>query len=528
MNGHDTLHRRQFLRASGATIAGMAASAALAACGSGSSPTVAGNPLASQPAQPPSAQSQATPVQSAASQPAAAALGKVVIRWWDHFQPLTPLHKKIWDTYTAGHANVQVDYTQYNPNEMAQALQLAFKSQQMPDVHSLGGISVPVPSLVKDNWFAPLNLSDDARKRLPEGSLLEGFSVFGGKVYSFPLFSFRQYTSLNWYNKDLFAKASIDPTTNLRTWDQFRQAAGAITKKGGGTAFGWIQGIGFVDRLGVHVNELAQTAGASTVGGPGPTGSDPKTGQYVYASDPYVQTLDFLASVQRDGSLFPASSTLDARTGRARWATGIAGMFLDGPWNIGVVQGSFKDFTDKVGVAPVPVPDTSKPAYIHVLPSGGQFFISSQSKHPDIAADILQQLTTPDYYIGLAQQMDQPPLDLTAVDKANVQPTYKQAIKLFQDGVRLGPSPVVKNAAVSDVFAEMKDIHPNLGEIAQGVFSGDVKDTRAALKEYNDKLTAERDRALKVVTGKGVKVSLADWVFANWQPDQDYTAASYK
>jgi multiple sugar transport system substrate-binding protein len=69
----------------------------------------------------------------------------------------------------------------------------------------------------------------------------------------------------------------------------------------------------------------------------------------------------------------------------------------------------------------------------------------------------------------------------------------------------------------------MKPIHPNLGEIIQGAITGDVKDVKATLKEFNDAMTKERERAIKVVQGKGGKVSVDDWAFSDWTRGQDYT-----
>lgn len=160
-------------------------------------------------------------------------------------------------------------------------------------------------------------------------------------------------------------------------------------------------------------------------------------------------------------------------------------------------------------------------------PQGGVFWINSQSQNPAIAADILTGFNSEEYYIGLAERMDQPPLDLAAVAKANVHPTYKQAVEFFQDIVRLEPSPLVRNAAVSQVLAEMTDVRPNLGDLIQGAFSGDITDYAAALQGYEDRMTAERERALGVVQGRGVDVSIDDWVFSNWDPTQDYTAEAY-
>lgn len=449
----------------------------------------------------------------------AAAQDKVEIVWWDQFLPLEALHRSIWESYQADHPEVTVEYTVYNPQEQGQALQLAYESDQMPDVHSLAGLDVPTQQLVDQGWFQPLSNGQDIQGVLPEGSLLNGITAFNGEIYSFPLFSFRQYTSLNWFNKEVMEGAGVDPETGPTTWDEFRRAAKTMTDNGGGQVFGWIQGLNFPERLGVHVEELAQVAGA-----PGPI--DHITGDYAYATEPYGQAIEFLLSLQQDGSLFPASSTLDARTGRARWATGAAGMFLDGPWNIGVVQQEFADFTDKVGVGPIPAPSTDG-GFIHKGPPGGVFWISSQSEHPDIASDILQQFTTPEYFVGLAERMDQPPLDLTAVEQADVHPTYQRAMELYQERVRLAPSAIARNSLVSQVNAKMKDIHPNLGEIAQGVFSGNVTDIRAALTSFNDQVTTERDAAIEAVQAEGGDVSIDDWVFADWTPGEDFTSTQY-
>jgi multiple sugar transport system substrate-binding protein len=449
----------------------------------------------------------------------AAAQDAVTIVWWDQFLPLQPLHESIWASYQEAHPDVTVEYTVYNPQEQGQALQLAYESKQMPDVHSLAGLGVPVSQLVDQGWFQPMSNGEDIRAALPDGSLLDGITVFDGQVYSFPLFSFRQYTTLNWFNTELIESAGVDPSTGPTTWDEVRTAAKAITDNGGGRAYGWIQGLNFPERMGVHVEELAQAAGA-------PGTIDPATGEYTYASEHFAQAIEFLLSLQEDGSLFPASSTLDARTGRARWATGVAGMFFDGPWNIGVVTQEFADFTDKVGVGPIPTPGGEAPV-IHKAPTGGVFWVSSQSEHPEAASDILAQFTSPEYYVGLAERMDQPPLDLTAVEQADVHPTYQRALELYGEQVWLAPSAIARNPAVSQVSAEMKDIHPNLGEIVQGVFSGDVTDYRAALQTFNDAMTAERERAIGVVQEAGGDVSIDDWVFSNWTPGEDYTADKY-
>jgi multiple sugar transport system substrate-binding protein len=72
---------------------------------------------------------------------------------------------------------------------------------------------------------------------------------------------------------------------------------------------------------------------------------------------------------------------------------------------------------------------------------------------------------------------------------------------------------VAKNPAVGSVLSEMKQIRPNLGEIAQGYLGGNVDDVGAELTRYRSRLATERDRAIEVVSSRGQEVSLDDWIF---------------
>lgn len=477
-----TMHRRHFLGLSGA----LAASVWLSSCG-GSSPAT------------------------------------TTLRWWDHLAPLEPLHKEIFEQFNQQHNDVTVAYELYNLPQLGQSLQLAFNSKQAPDVHTTASLNIPTSKLIANQWFTPLDeyVPADFASRFPEGVLLEGLHIFDGKLYSFPLFSYRSHTTLLWFNKQLMEEAGADPENGPQTWDDFRKVARDITAKGQGLYTGWIQAIQLAERLGMQVTDLAQSAGAAG-------DIDWKTGEYSYHSEPFVQAIEFLLALQKDGSLFPASTGLDARNARARFAAGSAGMNFDGPWSIGVMQNDYTEFLEQINVAQIPVPNANRQSYLYHGPSIGDFWISSQSEHPDLAAQVLMQLTDKQYYVKLAERMDQPPLDMTVVEQANVHETYRKALQYFEDIVRLAPSPLAKNSNTALVDAEMNDIRPNLGEIVQGAFSGTTGDYKGALRDYSDKMTAERNRAIKAVQDQGVEVSLDDWVFSNWDATKDYTNEFYQ
>ncbi|MDR2552148.1 MAG: hypothetical protein LBD31_03140, partial [Treponema sp.] len=76
--------------------------------------------------------------------------GPKTITWWDHFLPLAPLHQQLWAEYTAKTGS-KVEYTQYDPAKQGDALLLAFRSTQCPDVFSYTFGGEPA-TLYKEGW----------------------------------------------------------------------------------------------------------------------------------------------------------------------------------------------------------------------------------------------------------------------------------------------------------------------------------------------------------------------------------------
>jgi len=443
------------------------------------------------------------------------------LRWWDHFNPLQDLHKQVFAEFEKD-AGVTVEYTAQQTAKMGQALQLAKQSHQLPDVHSNVGLNLPLAALIKDNWYQPLDLDDDALGRLPDGSLVEGITTFDGKVYSFPIFNFRQYWAATWFNKDLVSKAGLDPASPPETYDDFRTSARKVRTAGGDGIYGWMLALGQPDRIAEQIGFLAQAGGFEGAGG-----QLFRTGEFAYHHEAYVHAVEFWLAMEKDGLLVPGTQSFNDKIARARWATGMAGFYFDGPWCAGVVAQDLKQFADKLDVGPMLVPEQGMPVTAYRGPTGGAFWLSGESKQRANASKLLGRLTTPDYYVGLAENMDQPPLDLAAVEKAEVHPAYKKVVGMFQDSVFLAPVPVVKNPDVARVNAESKEVLPGLGETVQGLFSGDLGNVRAALKDLSDRSERDREAATAAAKRKGAKVQPEDWAFPDWKAREDYTADRY-
>jgi multiple sugar transport system substrate-binding protein len=224
----------------------------------------------------------------------------------------------------------------------------------------------------------------------------------------------------------------------------------------------------------------------------------------------------------------PGSINLIDNDARSRWATGTVGYFFDGTWCTGVVKEQLPEFSDKIGSGPMIRPNSSDPVSVYRGPQGGLIWVTGSSKNPEAAGRFLSLFASPEYAEGIAEGMGQPPMDLSAVDRVEVHPAYQQAMAWFQEDCFVAPVAIARNRAVAAVLAEQKPVAPELPDIVQGAFSGDVTDVRGALKQLSDRVSAERERAVGVAKAGGADVSLDDFAFPDWRPREDYGPDRYQ
>ncbi|WP_219536775.1 ABC transporter substrate-binding protein [Nonomuraea guangzhouensis] len=444
------------------------------------------------------------------------------LQWWDQFRPLTKmLESDLFTPYEQGHQGVTIERRQMDAPDLGQALQVARRSNQMPDVHSLAGLGAVSPAaLVGEGWFQPVGKLADFAGSPIAGQLYDGIHRFNGEIYSFAPFSGRNHDAVPWFNSALLKEAKLDPEDEPATWDDLRAVARRLTK---GDVHGMVIPLKDPAYLAALVHRLATTAGA-----PGPGAVDWATGEYVHDSQPYIDAIEFLVSLQKDKVVHPASASMGPRDARARWAAGQAAIYLWGAWFVGGLRVDEPEAVERgVGVWHIPCPETTR-NFVYSPPSPGTFWVSGQSKKAKTAAEVLLAMTTKEFQLKLAAAMDQPPALAEVVKEAEVHPAYRQCVANFQDDVRIGPVPEVGTPGVWQVLAEMRDIHPDLGDIVQSVLTGAKSDVGGQLRRYKDQLSAERERAIKAVKDKkGGQVGLDAWVFANWDREKDYEQRDY-
>ena len=441
------------------------------------------------------------------------------VTWWDHFSPLQELHEQVFAGAKESDG-IAVEHTVHQTAKMGQALLLAKQSEQLPDVHSNVGLELPLRQLIEDGWYQPLELTPEAEKLIPEEARIEGVTTFDGKLYTFPIFNFRQYWAATWFNADLLGKAGLDPAAPPATYDEFREACRKV-KDADGEANGWINNLGAPDRIAEQVHYLAQAAGFEGNGG-----TLYRTGEIAVDDDIYVNLIEFLHSLQVDKLV--VEGQFDDKTARTRWAAGQSAFYLDGPWCVGAVKKDAESFLPSVDVAPMLVPEPGQQVTAYRGAAGGAFFVSGSSQNNEAASKVMARMLQPEYGQGLAEYQDQPPADLAAVERADVHPAYAKVIKLYGEACFLAPQAVVRDPEVSKVTAKIPKPKPDIGEIVQGLFSGQLTDVRAALKDLADRNRKARDKAFAEARKSGIDLDESVFAFSNWEPRKDYTQEMYQ
>jgi len=484
--------------------------------------TAVGSPAAS-----PNASGEITIVESGATLPT----GQVTFHWVDSGDAKAPFNKEFFAAYQRKHPTITIQYDPLPQAEINKVVPLGVQNGNAPDAFAMPQV-VQGAQAVQQGWVAPLDdiVPNFARWKaaFPPGAFVSGITDFNGKTYTVPFTSNQRYSTLTLFNTAYLQQAGYDPAAKPLTWDEFRAAAKKITQQGAGKYYGVLLEANQTSRLAVFVNSLAQMAGALGSGGGDVSDINLKTGEFNFTTDQYLAVIELLLALKGDSSVFPGSTSLNAAQARAQFPNGVAGLILQGPWNIPGWQQDNPDFT--FGVGSQPVPNSGMPLPITYGPGGGnQVWVYAKSPNKAITGDLLYNMGTLANQVarGVSGGAADPPIFPQAAQSAATDPASRQAQMLFDQQMRLGPDPAVRNADVAQVYLELKKVTPDFGQTVQGLYTGQLKDPKAAMQDLQDRWNKELDRAIKAAQAKGAKVSRDDWKFPNWDPTKDYTKADY-
>jgi multiple sugar transport system substrate-binding protein len=282
------------------------------------------------------------------------------------------------------------------------------------------------------------------------------------------------------------------------------------------------------------VFDLAQLAGVHVADVRG-DGIDWTTGQFNFHADGMVELMELLLAVKADGSLFPGWASLKDEQSRAQMAAGVAGMTFSGPWNFPVWKDQNPGF--KYGVARLPVPaGVQNPSVPYAVGGSNQFAVhaGATAESKAIAGDILYNLGTAsgqrawNRLTGAADPAWSEDALKDIVNSGVIDEPNKTALRIFDQTVRLAPSPLIRNPQTEKVELALVAAKPNLGQVVQGILTGQLPDPAKALRALSDRSEKALDDAIAKARSQGAQVSRDDWRFPNWDPTKDYGESDYK
>ena len=186
------------------------------------------------------------------------------------------------------------------------------------------------------------------------------------------------------YNKDLFAKAGLDPEAPPKTWDEMIDAIAKISALGEDENGNRIYGLAIPNGKGSHAAQRFQGIVYSYGGN-----FLDDTGMPNVETPEYKEAFQFLKDMADQGYM---PECVDAKDARSLFATGVAGITFESEMGRNIYRttsGLGEEFDKSMGVALFPVNKTGESTTINTRHELG---IYAQSKHKEAAAKLVEYL----------------------------------------------------------------------------------------------------------------------------------------
>ncbi|MEV6109567.1 substrate-binding domain-containing protein [Streptomyces sp. NPDC051940] len=446
--------------------------------------------------------------------------GTKTITHWDWYLSQEPWLQNEIALFEKKHPKIRIKRTVQVSDKYPDLINLAFRGGNAPDFFMMP--STPAfTDQVAQGWARPLNdkATEQWQSRFPENNFFDGVNMAGGKIYSAPFGGAAPWLQLYVHN-GLFKEAGLtNPDGSVKipkTWDDVTRAAAAITAKSGGKAYG----IGFGNAQSATLPWWIElfVRGAGSPAGYGTDGPDYRVGKWTFGSDRnYTDFLSLLLEWKKKGYVYPSSMSIGDEQARAFFERGKFGMTVGGVWNQPAwAEHRFSDYS----LTTLPSPTETPKAFFYYPPGGRVWALSQKTKAADEAWEWFDHLHSPE----AGQRWVEAGQGLSVFPEANER--AKVASEQFQQFVdtrkyaMTWPVPAIRNPEVSKVV--LPAVKPDLPDVVTGLYTGQLKDMASALTELEDRRNKALADGVKDAQAKGAKVSLEDWVFADWDPTKPY------
>ncbi|MDJ0355700.1 sugar ABC transporter substrate-binding protein [Paenarthrobacter sp. PH39-S1] len=267
---------------------------------------------------------------------------------------------------------------------------------------------VAVPQFQKQGGLVALDSFPDGAQYIKDrtGDLADQYKSTDGKLYQLP---WKSNPVVLFYNKDLFAKAGLDPANpKLGTESELLDTARTLVKSGAAQKAIWPSPAGdyFQSWFDFYPFYAANSKGTQLI----------KDGKATFDDDQGKQVASMFATLYKENLASKEVYQGDS------FAEGKAAMALAGPWAIA-------SYKDKVNWGSVPIPATEKQDKSYTFSDAKNIGLYSACKNQGTAWEVLKFATSKDEDGKLLSETGQMPMrkDLPAAyaDYFTANPLYK-------------------------------------------------------------------------------------------------------
>jgi ABC-type glycerol-3-phosphate transport system substrate-binding protein len=447
----------------------------------------------------------------------------VTVNYWDWYVSQASWVDQEIKLFQQAHPKIAVKKTTQVTTKYADLISLAFRSGNPPDIFMIPK-SPPVTQQVSQGWLAPLDKwgTDSWKSRFPKDSFVEGVDVFDGKLYSAPFEAPAPSLQLYVHN-GVFKDAGLtnaDGTVAVpKTWDEVSRAAATIKAKSGGKVYGLGFGNSSNTTLAWWLDLFVR--GAGSPGGAASAGIDSmdyRVGKWTYAADRnYADVIALLMEWKKQEYFYPNSMSISDEQARGLFERGQFGMTIGGVWN----QPSWTEhkFTD-YSLMTLPTPGGSPKAFFYGAPGGVFVAVSAKATNADQAwawFDWLYSSEAGKRWVQQGQGLSVYPQNNDPKGVAFA--PFAQYVALAKTGM-VGPQPTIRNPQI--VKVTLGAVKPDINDVLAGVYTGQIKDVNGALSELAARRNAALSDAVQKAADAGAKVTIDDYMFADWDPTMPY------
>ncbi|HEY4203211.1 MAG TPA: extracellular solute-binding protein [Devosiaceae bacterium] len=297
------------------------------------------------------------------------------ITFWSWRQEDTAVYQQVIDSFEKANPGITVKYEAFVPDQYNTILSTALSGGTGPDVMMVRAHGA-LETVAAGGYLMPLDAKTvPGLDTLPAPALAAETS--GGKIYAVP---FASQTMLIIYNKALFDKFGI---AEPKTWDDLTKAAQTLKANGifgfaNGTATAW------------QNETIVSAIGSSLIGKD--FYNDLMAGKTDFNDPRYVNAL---AKLKEMSAYFPDGfQGLDYPSAQQLFASGLAGMFAGGSFELATFKGLNPDL--EMGVIPAPVAKDGDEPLVGLYFDGG-YAGNAKTQHAEAVQKFLSYLTTKDF-----------------------------------------------------------------------------------------------------------------------------------